>query len=403
MLEQKMINYYYEAYKNYLLNGIMSFWENRTKDNEFGGYFTCFDRQGNLTDPKKYIWFQGRQLWIFSALSNVFQDEKWMLLANHGRNFLVQHAYAGNGRWNYQLTQEGKVEIGTNSIYSDLFVLSGLAEYAIAAKSDKDEKLILDTYKSIEKNVYNMDFKEIYHNVWNPKYKKHGLYMITLIVAPIVSKVIGDEKTKGLIDHCLENILYVFAKDEHETLFEAVGRNGEYMDDDEGHITYPGHTFESCWASIFEGRRRHDQSIIDRAVKIFDWAYRWGHDDQYGGIYSYVDVKNKTPKQFDWNKETNMSWDDKNFWVNAEAIAVTAAVFSETKNMDNFSRFIDISDWTYKHFFDQRYGEWYAELFRDGTIKRSDKGTIWKAAYHVPRGILIAMQEFKGLLDLGEQ
>lgn len=381
----------------------MPFWETRTKDADCGGYFTCFDRMGNLTDSKKYIWFQGRQLWMFSALKNKFQDEKWLSLAKQGRDFIVQNAYAGNGRWNYQLDRKGNVEVGTNSIFTDLFVLSGLAEYAIAANTDQDEKLINDTFKSIEKNIHDPNFKDIFHNVWSPKYKRHGLYMISLIVAPIAAKVLGDEKTRSLIDHCLENILYVFAKDEHETLFEAVGKNGEYMDDDEGHITYPGHTFEACWASIYEGRRRHDQSIIDRALKIFNWAYKWGHDEQYGGIYSYVDVKTKSPKQFDWNKETNMNWSDKNFWVNAEALAVTSTAFAETQDMQNFAKFKETSNWTYKHFFDEIYGEWYAELFRDGTIKLADKGTIWKAAYHVPRGIMITMQEFENLLNKKDQ
>ncbi len=377
----------------------MPFWEDRTKDVECGGYFTCFDQEGNLTDSKKYIWFQGRQLCTFSALYNKFKDEKWLSFGKQGRDFIVQHAYAGNGRWNYQLDRKGNVEIGTNSISTDLCVISGLAEYAIAANTDQDEKLINDTFKSIEKNVHDPNFKDIYHNVWNPKYKRHGLYLSNLIIAPIVAKVIGDEKVRSLIDHCLENILYVFAKDDHETLFESVGRNGEYMDDDDGHITFPGHTFESCWAAIFEGRRRHDQSIIDRALKIFDWAYRWGYDKQYGGIYSYIDIKTKTPKQTDWFKETNMSWNDKNFWVNAEALAVTSTVFAETLDMQNFTKFKDISDWTYKHFFDEIYGEWYAELFKDGTIKLADKGTIWKAACHVPRSIMIAMQEFEGLLN----
>ncbi len=399
MLDKPMIMYQYEFFKNYLLKGIMSFWEDRTKDVECGGYFTCFDKEGNLTDSKKYIWFQGRQLWSFSALFNTFGDPKWLDLARHGRDFLVKHAYAGNGRWNYQLDRSGSIEIGTNSIYSDLFVLSGLAEFALANNSSQDEKLIIDTFNSIEKNVHDLNFKDIYHNVWNSKHKKHGLYMINLIVIPIVSKVIGEEKTRSLIDHCLENILYVFAKDEHETLLEAVGRNDEYVDDDEGHITYPGHTFESCWAAIHEGRRRKDQSIIDRAIQIYDWAYKWGLDTQYGGIFSYRDITCETPKQFDWNKETNMSWDDKNFWVNAEAIAISSTAFAERKSQEYFARFEEISNWAYCHFFDQVHGEWYAELYRDGSVKLADKGTIWKAAYHVPRGILIAMQEFKNLLD----
>lgn len=398
MLEQNMIKYYYEFNKNYLLNGIMPFWEKRTKDIECGGYFTCFDRAGNLTDTNKYIWFQGRQIWTFSALYNKFLDKKWVDLAKEGRDFVVQHAYAGEGRWNYQLDQKGKVKIGTNSIFTDLFILSGLAEYALATKNDQDNKLIKDTFLAIEKNIHDPNFQDIYHNAWNPKYKRHGLYMITLIVAPIVAKVLGEEIARPLIDHCLENILYVFAKDDYETLFEAVGQKGEYMDDDEGHITYPGHTFEACWAAIYEGRRRKDQSIIDRALKIFDWAYRWGHDTEYGGTFSYIDVKNKSPKQFDWNKETNMSWSDKNFWVNAETLAVTSTAFAETKDLNIFSKYQETSDWTYKHFFDETYGEWYAELYRDGTIKLSDKGTIWKAAYHVPRGILLSMQAFEDLL-----
>lgn len=398
MVEKSMYRYQFEFQKNYLLNGIMSFWEDRTRDIEYGGYFTCFDKKGNLTDKNKYIWFQGRQLWTFSALYNIFGDNKWLDLARHGRDFLIKHAYAGNGRWNYQLDRAGNVVIGTNSIYSDLFVLSGLAEFALATKSDQDEKLIGDTFDSIKKNVYDLDFKDIYHNVWSPKYKKHGLYMINLIVIPIVSRIIGEDKTRPLVDHCLENILYVFAKDEHEALLEAVGRNGEYVDDEEGNITYPGHTFESCWAAIFEGRRRKDQSIIDRALQIFDWAYKWGYDTENGGIYSYRDIKSDIPKQSDWNKETNMSWDDKNFWVNAEALAVTSTAYAETKSEEYFARYWDISEWTHRQFFDPLYGEWYAELHRDGSIKLSDKGTIWKAAYHVPRGVMIAMQEFHRLL-----
>jgi len=390
--------YQYEFYKNYLLNGILPFWESRTKDTECGGYFTCFDQKGRLTDAKKYIWFQGRQLWTFSAMFNKFRDEKWLDLAKHGRDFVINHAYAGNGRWNYLLDRQGKVEVGTNSIFTDLFILSGLAEYALASHSDQDEKIIVDTFNVIEKNIHDPEFKDIYHNKWDARYKRHGLYMITLIVAPIVGEFLGREKTKSLIDHCLENILYVFAKDDHETLFEAVGRNGEYMDDDEGHITYPGHTFEACWAAIYEGSRRHDQSIIDRAIKVYNWAYRWGYDQEFGGIYSYRDISRGTPKQFDWNKETNMSWDDKNFWVNAESLAVTSTVYAETQKEEDLQRFNGLSDWTYSHFFDRVYGEWYSELYRDGSIKLADKGTIWKAAYHVPRGIYLSMLAFEDLL-----
>lgn len=396
MLNKHKISELSSFYRKHLLEDIMPFWEARTKDIDCGGYITCFDRVGNVTDTDKYIWFQGRQLWMFSALYNHMEkDEKWLDLARHGRDFLVKNAYAGEGRWYYQLDREGGVKEGTISIFSDLFVISGIAEYAVASASDQDFELIKETYDAIERNVYDLDFKEIYHNVWDHRYKRHGMYMINLIVAPIVGKVLGQDRTKPLIDHCLEQVLYVFAKDEHEALFEAVGRDGSFMDDDEGRIIYPGHTMESCWACIEEGHRREDRSIIERALTISDWGYKHGYDPNYGGIYSYTTANSDEPKQTDWNKETGMSWHDKNFWVNAEAVYMTALAAVEKESEEHLDRFLRQHEWCQKYMFDPEYGEWYTELYRDGRIKLSDKGTLWKAAYHVPRAIMLTHKAFK--------
>ena len=359
MLHNKEILELRKFYRKHLLEDIMPFWETRTRDNEYGGYFTCFDREGILTNTDKFIWFQGRQLWMFSALYNQIEnDEKWLDLARHGRDFLINYGYAGKGRWNYQLDRRGNVKKGTISVFSDLFVISGLAEYAVASGSDQDIELINEVFETIERNVYNQNFKDIYHNTWDPRYKRHGLYMITLIVAPIVGLVLGRDRTKPLVDHCLEEILYVFAKDEHEALFETVGRDGSYVDDNEGRLIYPGHTMESCWACIEEGHRRNNRSIIDRALTISDWGYKHGFDQDYGGIFSYVDVASKEPKPTDWNKETGMYWNDKNFWVNAEALYLTALVAIERDSKDHFDHFLHQHNWCQEYFFDPEYGEW---------------------------------------------
>ena len=49
---------YAEYYKKHLVEECLPFWD-RCIDREYGGYFTCFDREGNLTDSNKYVWFQG--------------------------------------------------------------------------------------------------------------------------------------------------------------------------------------------------------------------------------------------------------------------------------------------------------------------------------------------------------
>jgi N-acylglucosamine 2-epimerase len=395
MLDIGKIEELREFYRKHLLEDVMSFWEPRTRDTECGGYFTCFDRMGEITDTDKYVWFQGRQLWMTAALYNeVGRDEKWLDLARHGRDFLVKHAYAGDGRWHYQLDRAGNVKQGTISIFSDLFVVSGLAEYAVASGSDEDVDLIKTVYDTIERNVHDLDFKDIYHNTWNPKYKRHGVYMISVITAPIVGKVLGETYTRPLIDHSLEQILYVFARDEHEALVEAVGRDDSFMDDEEGRVVYPGHTLESCWASIEEGLRQNDRSIIDRALTIADWGYEWGYDKEFGGIVSYRDVSGDEPLQTDWNREVGMQWHDKNFWVNAEAIYVAALTAVERDDEKDLERFLRQHEWCQKHLYDPAYGEWYSELYRDGSVKLADKGTMWKAAYHVPRAIMLTYKAF---------
>ena len=44
-----------------------------------------------------------------------------------------------------------------------------------------------------------------------------------------------------------------------------------------------------------------------------------------------------------------------------------------------------ISEWTYAHFPDTEYGEWYGYLHRDGTVAQPAKGNIFKGPFHIPR------------------
>lgn len=63
----------------------------------------------------------------FSLLCNKIERKpEWLEMAKWGYRFLVEKAYAGNGRWNFELDRTGNVITGTNSIYSDFHVLQGM-------------------------------------------------------------------------------------------------------------------------------------------------------------------------------------------------------------------------------------------------------------------------------------
>ena len=49
-----------------------------------------------------------------------------------------------------------------------------------------------------------------------------------------------------------------------------------------------------------------------------------------------------------------------------------------------------ISEWTYAHFPDAEFGEWYGYLHRDGTVAQPAKGNLFKGPFHIPRMMIKA-------------
>jgi len=49
-------------YKDELFNNVIPFWENKSPDYQYGGYFTCLDRAGNVYNEDKFVWLQARQV-----------------------------------------------------------------------------------------------------------------------------------------------------------------------------------------------------------------------------------------------------------------------------------------------------------------------------------------------------
>ena len=56
-------------YKDELLDNVLPFWLENSQDHEYGGYFTCLDREGRVFDTDKFIWLQGREVWMFPCFT----------------------------------------------------------------------------------------------------------------------------------------------------------------------------------------------------------------------------------------------------------------------------------------------------------------------------------------------
>jgi N-acylglucosamine 2-epimerase len=56
-----------------------------------------------------------------------------------------------------------------------------------------------------------------------------------------------------------------------------------------------------------------------------------------------------------------------------------------------------VNAYTWKHFPDPEFGEWYGYLNRRGEVLLPLKGGKWKGCFHVPRGLYLCMRELERL------
>ena len=376
-------------YRRHLLDDVMAFWDVRTEDPTHGGYLTMFDWTGQSHGTDKNMWCQGRQLYTFAALYNQLdRNDRWLALARTGRDFVVAHGYRGDGSWHYLLTRSGEVINDAPSLFTDTFVLMGLCEYAVATGVYADAELIDATFTRIAQHVHEPGFDDYHHFDLDGRHLWHAPSMVVLGMAAVARPILGDGRLRPLVDRCLELILHVLAKDEHQALFEVVDADGSVLKTDRGLTTNPGHALESMWFCMEEGLSRGDQAIIQRAAEICRWSYQLGCDSKFGGLLAFTDPSGNAPPGMAQPNQFGEAWSDKIWWVHSEALyaLLLAAILTDADTM--LDSFFATHEYCRRYFSSAESGLWPCYLNRDGTPQRGDKGTQIRSAFHVPRSLL---------------
>ena len=122
-----------ERYRKELYGSVLPFWLNKSQDDVYGGYFTCLNRDGSVFDTDKFVWLQGREVWMFAMLYNkVEKNEAWLECARQGARFLDKYGHDENYDFYFSLTREGKPIIAPYNIFSSTLACMAFAQLAIA-------------------------------------------------------------------------------------------------------------------------------------------------------------------------------------------------------------------------------------------------------------------------------
>ncbi|OHB54317.1 MAG: N-acylglucosamine 2-epimerase [Planctomycetes bacterium GWF2_50_10] len=378
---------YANLYQKTLLNDVLPFWQRFSIDMDYGGYFTCLDRQGKIYDTDKFIWLQCRQVWTFSMLYNKFEKrDEWLNIAKHGADFLKKYGMDAGGNWYFSLNRQGQPLVAPYNIFSDCFAAMAFGQYFIATNEEYACDIALNTYRNILSRKANPKgvFSKAVHGT-RPMISL-SLPMILANLTLELKSILSDQEINETVETCVADILGLFLDKNSKLLYENVAPDGSHLNTFEGRLINPGHGIEAMWFLMDIGKRREDYRLINECVDIMLHILEFGWDNKYGGIFYFGDAKGNPPQQ--------LEWDQKLWWVHLETLVALLKGYSFTKRDECLSWFERTHEYTWSHFPDPQNGEWFGYLNRQGEVLLSLKGGKWKGCFHLPRALLLCSEEF---------
>lgn len=377
-------------YKHELLTNVIPFWEQHSIDREQGGYFTCLDREGRVYDTDKFIWLQNRQVWVFSMLYHQLEQRpEWLEIAAHGAQFLANHGRDAEGNWYFALDRKGQPLVQPYNIFSDCFAAMAFSKYALAAGEEWAKDVALQAYHNV---LRRQDNPKGHYSKAYPGTRPMKALAVPMILANLsleMDWLLPSNQLEQVLDATVREVMNDFLDRDRGLMYENVAPDGSHINSFDGRLINPGHGIEAMWFIIDIAQRRQDHTLINQAVDVVLNILNFAWDKEYGGLYYFMDAEGHPPQQ--------LEWDQKLWWVHLESLVALAMGYRITKRPECLEWYQKLHDYTWSHFADPDYSEWFGYLNRRGEVLLNLKGGKWKGCFHVPRALYLCWQQFEML------
>ena len=357
----------------------LEFWYQNGYDKEHGGFYTCLCRDGSVFDTDKAVWAQGRGLWVFAKAYNfIKKDPKYLKTCLDAYEFITKKCYDKDGRMFFTVTGDGRSIQKRRYWFSESFAVVGSAELYRATQDFKYLETARKTFETLLK-VKKGEIKT------EPKFNPETVNTIGLaspMILLITSQILREidvERTDyyhQIINDSIAEIKLHYHP-ECKALFENVNPDGALASGSRGRFVNPGHSIEASWFLMNEAAYRKDNDLLEMALNILNWSFDLGWDKEYGGLLYFIDIENK-PVQA-------LEWDMKLWWPHNEMLIAFLMAYKFTGDEKYLNQYKLVHEYTFTHFKDNEYGEWYGYLRRDGSVSTDLKGNIFKGPFHIPR------------------
>jgi N-acylglucosamine 2-epimerase len=213
-----------------------------------------------------------------------------------------------------------------------------------------------------------------------------------MILLNLIEEVAGENASdfRTEIEECIQRML-LHVKTDTKKVHEFVAPDGARLDSPDGRLLNPGHAIEAGWFLQHWAQRLRRIDLQQTAIDMVRWSYADGWDKEHGGIYYFLDAEGYSPTQLEWNMKL--------WWPHCEALYAHLLNYSITGDKADFEAFQQVHDYTFSHFRDPKFGEWFGYLDRFGNVTHRFKGGPYKGCFHVPRALWLVwnkLQEMGG-------
>lgn len=390
-----MLNAYAERYRRDLLESVVPFWLRHSLDREHGGYFSCLDRDGSVYDTRKYVWLQGRAVWMFSRLYNTLERrQEWLDAAALGVGFMRRNARDAQGRLYFSLTRDGRPHFFQRKPYAAVFYQMGLLEYARATGDQGCLDEAVEVFWKIVAWIADPALLGRAPLAGQAPVSNLADLLVVGMMAADLAQQLDDPRYLQVVRDTVAGVAAHY--DPQRRIFrENVARDGrDLMDTPEGRLFNPGHSIETAWIILHLLDLAPSAEHAAMALEALEGSLELGWDEPHGGIIYFVDLAGRPTLQLE---ATMKLW-----WPHAEAIyaLVLAAVRTGEERWLRWLERVDA--YTYARFPDPVHGEWFGYLERDGALALSSKGGNYKGFFHVPRALLFSVQAIEGRRGAGQ-
>ncbi|XP_063102662.1 N-acylglucosamine 2-epimerase isoform X2 [Cavia porcellus] len=381
------------------LDRVVAFWTAHSHDPEHGGFLTCLGCDGRVYDDLKYVWLQGRQVWMYCHLYRKFQRfhrPELLEAAKAGGEFLLRHARVAppEQKCAFVLTRDGRPIRIQRTVFSECFYAMAMAAlWGVTG----DVRYQREATEMMEQIVHWV--REDPSGLGRPLLAGTPAaepMAVPMMLLSLVAQLGAEDEAlmhryAELGDWCTQRILRHVQRD-GQTVLENVSEDGQELPGCLGRHQNPGHTLEAGWFLLEHASRKGDPELRAHVIeKFLLLPFRSGWDPEHGGLFYFQDADGLCP--------TQLEWDMKLWWPHCEAMIAFLMGYRDSGDPALLRLFEQVAEYTFRQFRDPDHGEWFGYLNREGKVALTIKGGPFKGCFHVPRCLALCEEMLGSLLS----